>query len=116
VRQWAILRREASGWTTVFEDDGNERRNPEGYVAQDYINDSKSEKWGYCLDVLDHRSDGVHGFTIDLAFLALPQGNEDGVPIEIGWNERVRRYQELDIYDDPKKFKAEIRNPPHVKY
>jgi hypothetical protein len=41
--------------------------------------------------------------------------DHDGIPIEIGWNATVGRYQEFSVDQEPEGFKPELKNPPHRK-
>lgn len=103
-----VLRSDKAHWTTAL-DVAKEIKNPEGYVATDYIDDSYHFP-GYCLELSDKRSDGATAFTIFLTYLN-PSGAVEGSSTEISWNNKVNRYQE---FADVGGFKPEIKNPPHI--
>jgi hypothetical protein len=112
VSRLAVLRKESSGWKAVL-DVGKEITNGEGYVGIDYIDDS-FQFHGYRIVLADHRSDGKPSFTIRLSYIT-QDGESDGIPLEIAWNEKVGRYQEFTANEVPEGFRSEIKNPTHVR-
>jgi hypothetical protein len=108
VSQFAVLRLEGTAWKGVLEG-ANEIRNPEGYIALDYIDDSP-EFYGYCLGTSKERSDGKPGFSILLNYFSA-SGEIEGSSTEVSWNGQVGRYQE---FSEVEGFRKEVKNPPHV--
>jgi len=101
-----ILSSGPTGWRTVLEA-SKEIRNPVGYIGLDFIDDSY-KFLGYCLATADRRSDGSPGFSLFLTYLRSLSGETEGTSFEIGWNARVKRYQEFDG-----EFRPEVIDPPH---
>ena len=106
VSRFAILALRNSSWKVELEG-AKEFKNPEGYVATDYIDDSPElPRW--CLQTSTQRSDGKLVFTVFLNYLN-PKEEIEGSPTEISWNDKVGRYQEFN----GDEFLREIKNLPH---
>jgi len=67
----------------------------------------------YCLQINDAK--GGQPFLISISFIA-SNGKVDqgGIPLEIAWNSKMRRYQEIVSSDGPVVFAAEKKDPPHT--
>jgi hypothetical protein len=115
VSRLVILRKAAgtSRWVNEFTADKDWTRNPAGYVGVEYIDDS-FKYTGYRVSFSGRRSDGAPGFTLFL-FSLNPNGSNEGVPLEVGWNRSVKRFQEFSYEAEPVGFRAEIKNPPHIR-
>jgi hypothetical protein len=108
-----ILRFERAGWRKVFDAGEHfEIRNTEGYVGIDYIDDANVYR-GYCVEISDRS--GSELFSVGLAFIGSDDRvDEEGLPINVAWNSKVGRYQEIVSNDAPPKFAPELKNPPHI--
>jgi hypothetical protein len=117
VSKFVVLRQvSSSGWSIVLTADKNWIRNDAGYVgfeAGSSIDDSYRIT-GYRVSFFDHNSDGVPGFTISLYYLT-PSGDNDGLPMEVGWNPSVGRFQWFAYEVEPHGFRPEVKNPPHIR-
>jgi hypothetical protein len=113
VVQLVILRHEASGWRAVLTA-SKQIQNDAGFVGIDYIDDS-AHFLGYRVLFPDQRDDGKKAFTLSFSYLG-KDGNTEGIPLEISWDDAVGRYREFNLNSDPPGFKPEIQNPPHLKH
>jgi hypothetical protein len=113
VSKLVVLRRTGSVWDVALTNDKKWIRNDAGYLGIEFIDDS-DQSIGYLASFSNSRSDGVAGFTIYLYYL-YSNGTDDASEIEIAWNRSVGRFQEFAYDEDPMRFKAEIKNPPHVR-
>ena len=111
VSRLIILRHERTGWRVALTA-GKEVNNEAGFIGIDYIDDSMSF-WGYRVLFLDQRDDGKKAFALSLGYLS-KDGNTEGIPLEISWDESVGRYREFDTNSDPAGFKRELKKPPHI--
>jgi hypothetical protein len=102
-----------SHWSAELIGDNNWIRNDAGYLGLEFIDDSERFS-GYRVSVEEHRSGGVPGFTFYVYYLA-PNGEDEGIAVEIGWNPSVGRFQEFQYGADPEGFRNEVRNPPHIR-
>lgn len=110
VSQLAVVRFDGGRWRSVLTASDHWIRNEAGYIGIDYIDDSYRFV-GYRA-ALDDAGDGKTGLLLSLSFLQ-PNGESDGIPVQIAWNSKVGRYQEVVSYDGPYEFKPEIPQPPH---
>ena len=87
----------------------NGPKNPIGYIGIEFIDDG-GDFYGYAVEF----GSDEHKGDVSLTWLN-PQHEPEGMPIGIGWNGKVGRYQEYRLEDDssPEIFKPEVRNPPH---
>ncbi|MGC2173320.1 MAG: hypothetical protein WA555_10570 [Candidatus Sulfotelmatobacter sp.] len=113
VSKLVILRHEAKGWKVALTV-SKQIQNGAGFVGIDYIDDS-APYYGYQVLFSEQRADGKRAFMLSLSYLA-NNGNTEGIPLEISWDNAVGRYREFGINSDPFGFKPEIKNPPHRKY
>ena len=88
----------------------NQVRNDQGYIGVDYID--PQYHYGFALRTNVRRSDGSNGFTMYFRFLDAKL-RPDGLPIEVSWNPKVKRFQEYAPNElDPPDFKPEVGHPP----
>jgi hypothetical protein len=113
VSQLVILRHEASGWKTALTV-SKQIQNGSGFVGIDYIDDS-APFYGYRVLLSDQRDDGKKAFTLSFSYLG-KDGNSEGIPLEISWDDAIGRYREFNVNSDPPGFKPEIKRPPHLKH
>lgn len=112
ISKLVVLRRERSQWVVELTADQNPPRNRVGYIGIDYIDDS--EKGGrYRISCHDEGSNEIPRFTIALFYLS-PNGENQGMPVEIAWNRPLRRFQEYTVNHEPEGFQPENKNPPHI--
>lgn len=109
VSRFAILSLQ-NATRTIEVDGAKQIKNPEGYIATDYIDDSPDLP-RYCLKATAQRSDGTSGFTIFLNYFGA-RGEIEGSSTEISWNGKAGRYQE---FTDVEGFRPEVKNPPHIR-
>lgn len=112
VSRLVILRELGAEWRAEL-DVSSQIRNPSGYVATEYINDSEVS-YGYRAFIRDQRPDQPLGLTIEVISLDR-NGQWEGSPVEIRWNPAVGRFQEFAANEEPEGFRSEIKNPPHRK-
>lgn len=103
----AALRLTRTGWQRLLRV-SNYITNDAGYIGIDYTEDSPS--FNYELELANKRSDGTPGFVLTFTFLTRKL-ERDGLPIEVGWNPAVGRYQEFS--PNGEGFLPELKNPPH---
>jgi len=98
---------------TAWEDEltvENEIKNPVGYLAADYIDDSEPANWFR----VSLSGEGTKDFTIVLRYVDTKGVTDDeGLPDEIGWNPAVNRYQELLL--NREGFAEEKKTLPHIR-
>jgi hypothetical protein len=111
VSRLAVLRHDGTEWKAELEAD-QQIKNPEGYIGLSYIDDSYKVR-GYCLTVTDRRTGSREPFSIALGYIT-KNGRFEGVPVYIGWNSKVGRYQEFAGNDDAAGFNSEVKHPRHV--
>lgn len=110
VSDLVILRSVGRAWKPVLRA-SKTVTNDAGYIGIDYIDDA-FRFYGYEVEFADKRADGKQGFALILTYLT-SRLDRDGIPIEIGWNAGVGRYQEFSVNEEPDGFKLELKNPPH---
>jgi len=113
VSKFVVLRRENSQWVTELRADQAPLRNPVGYIATDYIDDSH-DYGRYRVSFYDEGSNQLLGLFVDVFYLS-PRGENEGIPVEIGWNPKVGRFQEYTENRDPVGFQPENANPRHIR-
>ena len=109
-----LIARAQHGQCSIVLDAGkNGPRNPIGYIGIEFIDDG-GDFYGYAVQFSSDAGDPKHKVDLNLTWLN-PEHEPEGMGIEIGWNEKVGRYQEYRLEDDssPERFKPEVRNPPH---
>src|ERR1039457_6658689 len=100
-------------WKTAFGANRFQIKNPAGFVGMDYIDDSDASR-GFCIDITDRKAPGQ--FSIGLLFIGADgKVDEEALPIDIAWNSKAGRYQEVVSNEgDPVLFAPEKRNVPHI--
>jgi hypothetical protein len=107
VSEMHIFRWTGDKWLSVLILD-NAVHNPAGYIGIDFLTDTPSNFWV-------RMSTTQKGLFRILVFYGQPNDKPDteGLPIEVGWNNEVGRYQE--IAPNGEGFVTELKNPPHRK-
>jgi hypothetical protein len=111
VSRLVVLEKANSHWAVIL-DASKQIKNQAGYIGIEYIDDSQDYP-GYLVSLFNKRSDGISGFSIQFYYLR-PDGEVEGIPIEISWNPAVNRFQEYNINEAPEGFRSEIKNPLHI--
>lgn len=110
ITEMVIIRQDKGDWRTIFEARRHMQiKNPEGFVGIEYIDDSFDYP-GFCLNV--NKGKPSDPFSFALTFLK-SGGATEGLPMYIGWNSAVGRYQSM-TYEDPAAFEPEVKNPRHI--
>jgi hypothetical protein len=114
VSRLLIARAQRGRCSIVLDAGKNGPKNPVGYIGIEFIDDG-GDFVGYAVEFSSDPSDPKHKVDLDLTWLH-PGYELEGWGIEIGWNEKVGRYQEYRLEGDssPEMFKPELRNPPHI--
>jgi hypothetical protein len=99
-------------WQSILTASKDWIRNDAGYIGLDYIDDSY-QVFGYRAALSESKA-GPAALLLSLSFLR-PNGESEGIPIQIAWNRDVQRYQEVVNNDGPFVFQAENSKPPHRK-
>jgi len=113
VSRLVVLRSGRGGCTVVLEAGKTGPRNRVGYVGIDYIDD-RDVFYGYDFEFgSDHREPGPESRYKCVLFLTWlnAQYEPEGEGLIIGWNEKVKRFQEID--ESWEFFKTELQHPPH---
>jgi len=113
ISKLVVLRRGIPQWVTELKVE-NEITNPSGYVGIDFIDDSTPvSHYRVDLSPAFWGSRGADEFTIVLTYMT-QSGNvdEEELPIAIGWNRAVGRFQE--IAPNGEEFVPEVKVPKHI--
>jgi len=119
VSKFVILRQTGPDtWTEELRADQLPPRNRSGYMGIEFLDNCPS--YGYAVDLSDHiMADDPNNifnnrpdFTLWLYYLN-PEGQIEGASTEIGWNPKVRRFQEFNYQVG--FFTPATRNPPYRK-
>ena len=112
VTDLAILQFRDGDWKVALSTDKYGAKNNSGYLGVEFLNDAIA-KASFRLKILE-RGGGRSGFRLLLTSNAKDGRVDKGaVPVVIGWNARVGRYEALD--DRGAKFMPEVANPPNLK-
>ncbi len=114
VSRLLIARARHERCSIVLDASKNGPRNPIGYIGIEFIDDD-SKFFGFAVEFSSDSSDPKHKVGLNLTWLN-PEHEPEGMGIEIGWNDKVGRYQEYQLEGDSSSgtFKPELRNPPHI--
>lgn len=112
VSRLVIARAEHGHCSIVLDAGKSGPKNPIGYIGIEFIDDG-ADFYGYSVEFASGIRDPKHKGDLYLTWLN-PDHEPEGMEIEIGWNEKIGRYQEYQEESSAEMFKTELPSPRHI--